>query len=201
MTVNRLDSRNQRHAAPPSDVARFRSIFVIVSSICAFAVVSIPGRVRADSVLLHGEHRTAATPALGHARHERTLVGGPVLVSSGCPGDPSINTPVATPVGDQHDANAAPDGAGGAIVTWHDARSGTGEVYAQHLLRTGRVDPAWPVDGIILSAGTGGMYPSGPPLITTDGAGGAIVVWTPVLLGTGNIYAAHVSSTGIVDLA
>ena len=32
------------------------------------------------------------------------------------------------------------DGAGGAVITWLDARGGTGDIYAQHVLASGAVE-------------------------------------------------------------
>jgi hypothetical protein len=92
------------------------------------------------------------------------------------------------------------DGAGGAIVTWMDGRNTVTniDVYAQHVLATGAVDPDWPADGVALcTAPATQSYPR----IVTDGSGGAIVTWDDLRPGaTGqDIYAQHVSSAGAVD--
>jgi hypothetical protein len=93
----------------------------------------------------------------------------------------------------------ATDGAGGAIVAWQDGRSnGINDIYAQHVLASGVVDPAWPTDGLVLCAASGAQ---GLPQIATDGAGGAIVAWQDPRNGTSDIYAQHVLSTGVVDPA
>src|SRR2546422_1050423 len=42
------------------------------------------------------------------------------------------------------------DGKAGAIVTWRDQRGGTFDVYAQHVLASGVVDPAWSPNGTVL---------------------------------------------------
>src|SRR5512142_2601414 len=48
--------------------------------------------------------------------------------------------------GQQH-SNAATDGAGGAIIVWQDLRFPRVNVFAQHVLAGGEVDPAWPSNG------------------------------------------------------
>ena len=63
------------------------------------------------------------------------------------------------------------DGAGGAIVTWHDTRSGgTTDIYAQRVNASGAIQ--WTADGVALCTARGNQdY----VWITIDGAGGAIV--------------------------
>lgn len=88
------------------------------------------------------------------------------------------------------------DGAGGAIVTWEDYRSGNHyDIYAQRALVSGRVDPLWPANGRLLS--TTGSGTGNRPQIAPDGAGGAIVTWDD----PADIYAQRVLATGDVDPA
>jgi hypothetical protein len=93
------------------------------------------------------------------------------------------------------------DGTGGAIIAWDDARSSTSgfDVYAQHVLNSGVVDPAWPANGRALCAADGDQ---GRATITADGAHGAIVAWTDArIVGTDHIFAQHVLASGAVDPA
>jgi hypothetical protein len=93
------------------------------------------------------------------------------------------------------------DGLGGALITWHDFRAGAlgFDVYAQHVLGSGVVDPAWPANGRALCAASGDQ---GRPSIATDGAHGAIVVWSDSrVVGTSHIFAQHVRANGTVDPA
>ena len=64
------------------------------------------------------------------------------------------------------------DGAGGAIVTWFDARSGPNHIYAQRVNASGI--PQWATDGVALCTAANGQF---YPTIVSDGAGGAIVTW------------------------
>ncbi|MFA4844741.1 MAG: hypothetical protein WC632_07340 [Candidatus Margulisiibacteriota bacterium] len=69
--------------------------------------------------------------------------------------------------------NLASDGAGGAIITWHDYRSGSGEdIYAQRVNASGL--PLWLSDGLPVCTAAGTQW---YPKIASDGAGGAIIVW------------------------
>jgi hypothetical protein len=90
------------------------------------------------------------------------------------------------------------DGAGGAIDTWDDGRSGTNyDVYAQHVLASGAVDPAWPTNGRALCTAPGDQT---APVTVGDGAGGAIVAWSDNRNSSSyDIYAQHVLSNGVVD--
>ena len=94
------------------------------------------------------------------------------------------------------------DGAGGAIVTWHDLRNNSVtslDIYAQRVRASGTVDPAWTANGTLLCNAAGVQY---GPQIVADGAGGAIVTWQDIRGGTDyDIYAQHVRSSGTVDPA
>jgi hypothetical protein len=122
------------------------------------------------------------------------------------PNDPLVNLAVSTAATQQNGGWLVSDGSGGAIISWTDGRAGklsngflAYDVYAQHVLATGVVDPAWPVNGQALCDTTarkqGGR-------IVSDGAGGAIVVWQDGRasgVGGFDIYAQHVLSNGTVD--
>ncbi len=116
------------------------------------------------------------------------------------PTDPLVNVPLCTAANDQFNPTMVSDGAGGAIVTWYDYRSGTNyDIYAQHVLASGAVDPAWPANGRALCTATNAQQ---YPTIVADGSGGAIVTWYDARSGTDNdIYAQHVLASGAVDPA
>jgi len=88
------------------------------------------------------------------------------------------------------------DGAGGAIVTWHDYRSGNYDIYAQRVNASGAVQ--WTSDGVALCTVTGDQH---YPAITSDGASGAIVTWYDYrLFGNYDIYAQRVDANGFAVL-
>ncbi|HKA24817.1 MAG TPA: FlgD immunoglobulin-like domain containing protein [Candidatus Eisenbacteria bacterium] len=93
------------------------------------------------------------------------------------------------------------DGAHGAIVAWQDLRDSLTDfdVFAQHILASGVVDPAWPANGTALTRELGNQEEL---RIVSDGAGGAIVSWIDARKGVGDpdVFAQHVLSTGVVDL-
>jgi hypothetical protein len=104
--------------------------------------------------------------------------------------------------GDQGSATIVEDGAGGAIVTWYDSRGGsfTDDIYAQHVLASGAVDPAWPADGRALCTAATAQY---SVTLVADGTGGAIVTWQDFRTSTTgyDIYAQRVLASGAVDPA
>jgi hypothetical protein len=113
-----------------------------------------------------------------------------------------LNDPLAlanAPFGQLNPAIVS-DGAGGAIVSWQDLRSDATEIdiFAQHILATGVVDPAWPANGTALctAAGVQNTHVS-----VSDGAGGAIVAWVDSRVAPNefDIFAQHVKSSGVVD--
>lgn len=66
------------------------------------------------------------------------------------------------------------DGAGGAIVAWHDARGSNHDIYAQRITSAGAVSSGWPADGLALCLAS---FDQVFPQIASDGAGGGIVTW------------------------
>ena len=76
---------------------------------------------------------------------------------------------------------------------------GSNDIYAQHVLAAGYVDGVWPADGRVLCAASGNQV---TPVILSDGSGGAFVAWDDRRSApTPDIYAQHVSNTGVVDSA
>jgi hypothetical protein len=88
------------------------------------------------------------------------------------------------------------DGTGGAVITWEDPRSGTNyDVYAQRIGAGGTA--RWTADGVVVSDTVNNQN---DPEMTSDGAGGAIIVWEDYRVGGGHsdIYAQRVDSAGVV---
>ncbi len=79
--------------------------------------------------------------------------------------------PVCTASNNQLDPKIASDGAGGAIITWEDRRSNQ-DIYAQRIDGSGTV--LWASNGIPVCSQADGQR---DPLIVSDGAGGAIIIW------------------------
>jgi hypothetical protein len=81
----------------------------------------------------------------------------------------------------------------GAIVVWADDRGNDYDIYAQKLDTTGR--PLWTAGGVKVC---GGGYDQEFPLLVSDGAGGAIVVWQDSRAGDDgtDIYAQRIDLNG-----
>jgi hypothetical protein len=87
----------------------------------------------------------------------------------------------------------AADGAGGAVIAWTDARTGSAnaDIYVQRVNATGAV--LWTADGVLVG---GAVLKQESPTIVGDGSGGAIVAWTDARVGPITIYAQRVNATG-----
>lgn len=91
------------------------------------------------------------------------------------------------------------DGNGGCIIAWNDSRNNVGinddDLYAQRVNAAGAVQ--WAVNGIAVANAAGGQVSSH---ITSDGSGGAIIVWEDIRSGsTVEIYAQKVTITGVMQ--
>lgn len=101
--------------------------------------------------------------------------------------------PISVATGDQSSPQIISDGAGGAILTWIDSRSGNYDIYVQRVNASGAVQ--WAANGIAICTATGDQY---SPRIVSDGAGGAIVTWEEVSL---YVHAQRVNASGVVQWA
>lgn len=112
----------------------------------------------------------------------------------------AADVPLCVATSDQVGPAVVSDGAGGAIIVWEDSRNGNADIYAQHLLGSGEVDPAWPVNGLAVCSAGGTQR---VPVIAADGAGGAIVAWQDnrVLSLAPQVFAQRVLASGVVDPA
>jgi hypothetical protein len=101
---------------------------------------------------------------------------------------------VCTASGDQLQPGLVGDGAGGAIFAWTDARTGTQQVYAQRVDGASGV-PLWAFDGVLLTGAVPGL--KGRPVLTSDGAAGAIVAWEDARNAADNdVYARRIDAGG-----
>ena len=92
----------------------------------------------------------------------------------------------------QYYPTIASDGAGGAIVTWYDYRSGGPDIYAQRVNGAGALQ--WTANGVAICTAANTQQ---TPLIASDGTGGAIVIWQDSRSGNYDVYAQRVNSAGV----
>ena len=113
-------------------------------------------------------------------------------------GWPTEGEPVCGAPGAQELPSIAGDGGGGAYVSWMDARSGLSNIYAQHLTTLGTASSGWTTDGVAVCRAFPAEY---NPVITGDGAGGALIAWTDTrsINGSGDVYAQRLDSAGIAS--
>jgi len=101
-----------------------------------------------------------------------------------------VNTSGLT--GSQSALQVAADAAGGAFVCWSDTRSGTMQIYAQHLNSSGL--PQWSTYGVPASVTVSTQDRSG---IVPDGTGGALLGWTDSRAGIDTeLIGQHLDASG-----
>lgn len=111
--------------------------------------------------------------------------------------DPTVNNPISTAAGNQERPTIVSDGAGGAIITWHDNRSSTNkDIYSQRINASGTVQ--WTANGVPISTAPGDQW---SPAIVSDGAGGAIIAWYDFRSNFADIYAQRINANGTVQWA
>jgi hypothetical protein len=113
--------------------------------------------------------------------------GGAVQWSTG-------GEPVSTAAYDQQEPAIVSDGVRGAVVTWQDSRLYSySDIYAQRIDDFGR--GLWTIDGVEVC---GAYHMQVAPALTSDGLGGAIVVWRDTrLLTEPDLYAQAVDANGM----
>jgi hypothetical protein len=109
------------------------------------------------------------------------------------PHDPSENVPVVQAVGNQSGVRTIPDGSGGLYVGWLDQRAGNYDVYLQHVLADGSRSPTWPATGLPVGSGPGNQTPFD---LSTDGSGGALVVWGDSRGANIDVYGSRILADG-----
>ena len=105
--------------------------------------------------------------------------------------------PICVAAGAQENPAIIDDGAGGAFIVWQDFRNGLDfNIYAQHISSAGVA--LWPADGVFICVAVGAQI---WPMLTGDGAGGAIITWEDERAGPGawNIYAQRVDALGALQ--
>ncbi|MBN2099232.1 MAG: hypothetical protein JW753_06510 [Dehalococcoidia bacterium] len=103
--------------------------------------------------------------------------------------------PVCATPSDRVSPAAVSDGHGGVIIAWQECTGSTGDIYAQ------RIDPA----GKVLWTGSGVPVCTDPgsqvsPVLVSDGAGGAIVIWRDKRSSSDyDIYAQKIAASGTMQ--
>lgn len=102
---------------------------------------------------------------------------------------------ICTATDNQNVPTITGDGSGGAIITWHDNRSGNEDIYAQRINVNGTIQ--WTADGVAVCTVAGGQ---GYPIAVSDGNGGAIIEWFDYgNASDDNIYAQKISASGTLQ--
>ena len=95
---------------------------------------------------------------------------------------------------DQFGHQIVSNGAGGAIITWHDYRLSLVDIYAQKINSAGTVQ--WTDNGTIIC--NANLSQTNPKLVS-DSVGGAIISWVDSRGTSNDIYAQKINSAGITQ--
>lgn len=99
--------------------------------------------------------------------------------------------------GNQTALRVWPDGAGGALVTWTDARTSPAasptDIYAARYNSLGQLVTGWTGGGKRVASATGGQFES---RVVDDGAGGAWILWRDQRVSDIDLYYTHVLGNG-----
>lgn len=103
--------------------------------------------------------------------------------------------PVCTQSENQKRPRMVSDGSGGAIIVWHDMRSGIGnyDIYAQRINAEGNA--VWMKDGVAVC---NEVKEQNSPCIASDGAGGAIIIWEDFRTNYADLYGQRFNKNGEV---
>ena len=107
---------------------------------------------------------------------------------------------ICTAANSQSDPKLVSDGEGGAIITWYDSRNGdtNPDIYSQRISTEGVVQ--WTANGVAICTASNFQWQQ---VITSDGAGGAIIAWQDDRNGgtTSNveIYSQRINAAGVVE--
>lgn len=181
LTLSLLLSARAAHATWPHDPA-FGNVPICLAPIGSQSTPVVASDGAGGMIVAWVDGRSGATFDIYAQR----------ISASGVPLWTTDGVPVVTGPGDQTYPTIISDGAGGAIIAWTDTRSSSQDIFAQRLNGSGT--PLWTANGIVVCAASGTQ---GGTVITSDGAGGAIIAWHD-LRSTANydIYAQRVNSSG-----
>ena len=114
------------------------------------------------------------------------------------PGFTSDGAVLCDAPGAQAEAALVGDGGGGFFAVWRDDRSGTSDLYVQHVSATGAVAAGWAANGRLLTNAPG--VQDQPAIAAVSGAH-AVVAWRDARAGTTRIYAAGIEDLSMTDAA
>ncbi|HKQ59308.1 MAG TPA: hypothetical protein VJY35_15705 [Candidatus Eisenbacteria bacterium] len=133
-------------------------------------------------------------PDLGKVVVQRVTSAGAVHASW-----PAAGLQVSTGTDLQALPDVIADGAGGALVAWQENSFfplPSFKIFVQRVTALGAISSGWPAGGVPVSTGATAFIPSN---IISDGGNGALIAWTDVGSGFGDILAQHIMSTGVTD--
>jgi len=116
------------------------------------------------------------------------------MSSTGAPLWTANGTLICNATNEQWTISICSDGAGGAILVWGDYRNGDSDIYTQRVDSLGTT--LWTSNGVPIVNCSGTQE---NPELCSDGAGGAIIVWTDSRNGEEDVYAQRITGEGHLE--
>jgi len=115
--------------------------------------------------------------------------------ASGTPLWAANGVAICTSADEQQYTRIISDGAGGAIITWQDCRTGIdNDIYAQRISASGSV--RWTSNGVQVCQMS--YSEQEKPGMVPDGLGGAIIIWQDMRSNCYDVYAQRIDASGAV---
>jgi hypothetical protein len=114
-------------------------------------------------------------------------------IASGWPPDGLV---IGSGSADQLSPAIIGDGIGGALLAWQEFQSGVFQVRVVRLTGSGAIAPNWPGAGLVPCPSMRHQF---APVMTTDGASGAEVVWEELVSGEHKLLTARVNAQGALE--
>jgi hypothetical protein len=187
MYAQRVDANDDVHAGWPARNAGLPLSTVTGDQDQPLAVTD----VGSGMIVVWKDLRTSPTYRL-----YATRVTGAGAIAPGWPSAASGGLAVCNVDADQQQHAVLADGSGGAYVVWRDSRNATADLYATRLTGDGAIAPGWPASGLAVSTAAGGQQ---TPQLVSDGGAGAYVVWPDFRADAGDVYAAHLTPSGLAS--
>src|SRR5262245_30219616 len=137
-----MPSHSPLHGHPPSVVAP--SSRAVMATLFTSILLVWPAMTWGKSIPIEDDGAFARVAGDRFGRPSAGVLSSAVHGSANLwSGSPSAGLPLVTAAGEQSFSSAIPDGSGGMIVVWEDARAGNYDIYAHHVLHCGSLDPTW----------------------------------------------------------
>jgi len=134
-----------------------------------------------------------SVPSAAYVLAGLLLLGLPAAGQAAWSSDPAMTVSLCADFADQWEPRGTTDGSGGAIFAWRDERPGQSfaDIYAQRVDANGIV--LWTANGVVVDSAANLQH---TPHVTSDGHGGAYVMWVDLQPGSEQMKIMRIDAAG-----